>query len=119
MSPTFSSSLCRGVLSLAAQLVLACGGGGGSPPPSDLAPPTTRVTPTGGEFSTAVEVSLTCDDGSGSGCAATYYTLDGTTPGTGSTRYREPFTLGNTTTVRFYSTGRSRKRTRRSAANRT
>ncbi len=102
MSLTFSSPLRRGVLILAAQLALACGGGGG-PPPADLTPPTTRVTPAGGEFTPAVAVTLTCDDGSGSGCAATYYTLDGTTPGTGSTRYREPFTLGNTTTVRFYS----------------
>lgn len=105
MSPTLSWPLRCGAVLLTAQLVLACGGGGGQqPPPStDLTPPTTRVTPAGGEFTTSVAVTLTCDDGGGSGCAATYYTLDGTTPGTGSTQYREPFTLGNTTTVRFYS----------------
>ncbi|AKQ65388.1 Beta-hexosaminidase [Myxococcus hansupus] len=105
MSPTLSWPLRCGAVLLAAQLVLACGGGGGQqpPPPSDLTPPTTRVTPAGGEFTNSVAVTLTCDDGSGSGCAATYYTLDGTTPGTGSTQYREPFTLGSTTTVRFYS----------------
>ncbi|AKQ65389.1 hypothetical protein A176_002301 [Myxococcus hansupus] len=102
MSLTLSWPLRHGAVLLAAQLVLACGGGG-QPPPADLTPPTTRVTPVGGEFANSVAVTLTCDDGGGSGCAATYYTLDGTTPGTGSTRYREPFTLGNTTTVRFYS----------------
>ncbi|GHG85161.1 chitobiase/beta-hexosaminidase C-terminal domain-containing protein [Comamonas sp. JC664] len=105
MSPTLSWPLRCGAVLLTAQLVLACGGGGEPqpPPPTDLTPPTTRVTPAGGEFTTSVAVTLTCEDGSGSGCAATYYTLDGTTPGTGSMRYREPFTLGNTTTVRFYS----------------
>ncbi|WP_426753006.1 chitobiase/beta-hexosaminidase C-terminal domain-containing protein [Myxococcus sp. Y35] len=94
-------------LALTTQLVLACGGGGGGepqpPPAADLTPPTTRATPDGGDFSGAVVVTLACDDGQGSGCAATYYTLDGSTPGTGSTQYREPFTLGSTTTVRFYS----------------
>ncbi|MFP2962907.1 chitobiase/beta-hexosaminidase C-terminal domain-containing protein [Myxococcus sp. 1LA] len=93
-----------GVVILAAQFAMACGGGEPKPPPAtDLTPPTTRPTPAGGDFTTSVVVTLTCDDGGGSGCAATYYTLDGTTPGTGSAQYREPFTLGSTTTVRFYS----------------
>ncbi|ATB48860.1 chitobiase/beta-hexosaminidase C-terminal domain-containing protein [Corallococcus macrosporus] len=104
MSLTPHQSLRHGVVLLTAQLVLACGGGEPKPPPAtDLTPPTTRATPEGGDFTTSVVVTLACDDGGGSGCAATHYTLDGTTPGTGSPRYREPFTLGSTTTVRFYS----------------
>ncbi|NVJ04040.1 chitobiase/beta-hexosaminidase C-terminal domain-containing protein [Myxococcus sp. AM001] len=104
MSPIPSWSLRRVAVLLTAQLVLACGDGEPKPPPpTDLTPPTTRATPAGGDFTTSVVVTLACDDSGGSGCAATYYTLDGTTPGTGSTQYREPFTLGSTTTVRFYS----------------
>ncbi|WP_174257060.1 chitobiase/beta-hexosaminidase C-terminal domain-containing protein [Myxococcus xanthus] len=104
MPQTLFWPLHCGAVLLTAQLVLACGGGESkSPPPTDLTPPTTRATPAGGDFTTAVVVTLACDDRGGSGCAVTYYTLDGSTPGTGSTQYREPFTLGGTTTVRFYS----------------
>jgi hypothetical protein len=93
---------------LVAQLASACGGGGTEPNPNptpaqDTAAPATRATPAGGSFTSRVAVALACDDGAGSGCAATYYTLDGSTPGTGSTQYREPFTLSATTTVRFFS----------------
>ncbi|WP_164010677.1 chitobiase/beta-hexosaminidase C-terminal domain-containing protein [Pyxidicoccus trucidator] len=69
----------------------------------DTAAPSTRATPVGGSFTSAVAVTLACDDGAGSGCSATYYTLDGSTPGTGSTLYREPFTLGAPATLRFFS----------------
>jgi hypothetical protein len=90
------------------QLASACGGGGTEPnphptPEQDTGAPTTRATPPGGSFTRLVAVALVCDDGAGSGCAATYYTLDGSTPSTGSTSYREPFTLSATTTVRFFS----------------
>ncbi|WP_426753005.1 chitobiase/beta-hexosaminidase C-terminal domain-containing protein [Myxococcus sp. Y35] len=98
----------RTVLALAAQLALACGGGGGEPPPvpppaADVAPPTTSISPEGGEFDGAVGVALVCDDRQGAGCAASYYTLDGSTPSTGSIQYTGPFTLVGTTTVRFFS----------------
>ncbi|NOK05185.1 MULTISPECIES: chitobiase/beta-hexosaminidase C-terminal domain-containing protein, partial [Myxococcus] len=68
----------------------------------DTVAPVTTVSPGGGSYTDAVTVTLSCSD-SGSGCRETRYTLDGSTPGTGSTQYREPFTLGSTTTVRFYS----------------
>lgn len=79
-------------------LMLACGGG-----KPDSAPPSTRATPVGGSFTSAVAVTLACEDGMGTGCSATYYTLDGSTPSAGSTLYREPFTLGTAATLRFFS----------------
>ncbi|HZI16346.1 MAG TPA: chitobiase/beta-hexosaminidase C-terminal domain-containing protein, partial [Myxococcus sp.] len=92
---------------LTALLVSACGEGGPNTPNpqpgTDTAAPATRATPAGGSFSSTVAVGLVCDDGAGSGCDSTYYTLDGSAPTAGSTRYREPFTLGATTTVRFFS----------------
>ena len=47
-----------------------------------------------------VSVSLTAADG-GSGLGATRYTLDGSDPDTSSTTYSGPFTLTDTTTVKF------------------
>jgi hypothetical protein len=50
-----------------------------------------------------VSVTLTAGDGSGgSGVAATYYTTDGTTPTTSSTRYTGAFSLGQSRTVRWF-----------------
>ncbi|WP_163998276.1 chitobiase/beta-hexosaminidase C-terminal domain-containing protein [Pyxidicoccus caerfyrddinensis] len=106
MSLKISWPLRCAVALLTAQLVSACGGGGGNPNPTpeqDTTAPATRATPAGGSFTSLVAVALACDDGAGSGCAATYYTLDGSTPGTGSTQYREPFTLSATATLRFFS----------------
>ncbi|QSQ25097.1 chitobiase/beta-hexosaminidase C-terminal domain-containing protein [Pyxidicoccus parkwayensis] len=95
---------------LLAQLASACGGGDSNPDPNpnpnpaqDTAAPTSKATPPGGSFTRGVAVALVCEDGAGSGCAATYYTLDGSTPSKSSTQYREPFTLSATTTLRFFS----------------
>ena len=53
----------------------------------DTVAPTTSATPAGGTYRTAQSVTLACaDDAGGSGCANTYYTLDGSTPTTGSPR---------------------------------
>src|SRR3954447_5965209 len=38
-----------------------------------------------------------------SGCQSTYYTVDGTTPGTSSAVYSGPLTLGTDTTLKFFS----------------
>lgn len=54
------------------------------------------ITPNGGEFETAVDVTLACATED----AAIYYTLNGETPTAESTPYVEPFTLAETTTVK-------------------
>ncbi len=105
MSPMRFWPLRGGAVLLTAQLVLACGGDGKQPSlPTDVTPPTTRVTPEGGAFTDPVEVTLTCDDGGGSGCAVTYYTLDGSEPTSGSPRYVAPIAVTRSATLRFTST---------------
>src|SRR5687767_14126871 len=71
--------------------------------PEDTEAPTTSANPAGGTFDGSVTVSLTCDDADGSGCAATHYTTDGSTPSTSSSRYGAPLQLTATTTLRFFS----------------
>ena len=57
---------------------------------------TPTITPDGGTFSSSVRVSLqTATEG-----ATIYYTTNGSTPTTGSTRYTGPFSLTATTTVK-------------------
>jgi len=54
----------------------------------DSTPPGSTATPDGsGSQANAFTVTLACSDGSGSGCAATYYTLDGSIPTTSSSTY--------------------------------
>lgn len=73
-------------------------------PPEDD-PPLTRAEPPGGFISSRDEglVRLVCDDGAGSGCAATYYTLDGSEPNTDSNRYTGPINLSADVELRFFS----------------
>ena len=51
----------------------------------------------------AQSITLTCDDGSGSGCSVTYYTTDGGEPTIGSQTYTEPITIATTTTLKYFS----------------
>ena len=53
----------------------------------DSTPPTTAAAPAGKTAGAAVGVTLNCSDGSGIGCASTYYTLDGSVPTASSTLY--------------------------------
>ncbi len=70
--------------------------------PADLTPPVTTATPAGGTNTGALDVTLSCSDAGGSGCAATYYCLGtGCTP---TTPYVSPITIAATTDLRFYST---------------
>ncbi|MDQ1715456.1 MAG: hypothetical protein QOC60_1401, partial [Frankiaceae bacterium] len=48
-------------------------------------------------------LSLTSKDPGGSGVAATYYTMDGTTPTTSSARFTAPFTISQPTTLKYFS----------------
>ena len=49
--------------------------------PSDTDPPTTTASPPGGTYNMGQMVTLTCSDGTRSGCAATRWTNDGFNPG--------------------------------------
>ncbi|HEX8699219.1 MAG TPA: chitobiase/beta-hexosaminidase C-terminal domain-containing protein, partial [Myxococcaceae bacterium] len=69
----------------------------------DTVAPTTTAAPPGGVYGPAQTVTLTCDDGTGVGCMATYYTVDGSTPTTGSSQYTAPLTISANTTLKFFS----------------
>lgn len=80
-----------------AYLTAPAAGGSGSA----IAPTTTASIVTG--LYSPQAVTLTCADASGSGCLATYYTIDGTTPGRASTAYTGPIPLWSKTTVKYFS----------------
>lgn len=65
---------------------------------SDTTPPVTSASPAGGSYSAAVNVTLTPNES-----ATTYYTLDGSTPNTGSFVYSSPISIDVDTTLRFFS----------------
>src|SRR5262249_18930524 len=69
----------------------------------DTVRPLTASIRAGGAYASAQSVTLLCADGSGSGCAATYYTLAGSTPTTGSPRYSAPFSITANATLKFFS----------------
>jgi peptidoglycan/xylan/chitin deacetylase (PgdA/CDA1 family) len=74
----------------------------------DTTPPATTALCGGvacsGWYNTSVRVTLSATDNSGaSGVAATYYTTNGSTPTTSSTKYTGQFTIQNTATVKFFS----------------
>jgi hypothetical protein len=87
--------------------------GGTTPPPGpDTTPPTTTIAcngtgcQSGWHNSGPVSVSLSATDGGGSGVDKTYYTVDGTDPHISQlvVTYAGPFTVAETTTVKFFST---------------
>jgi hypothetical protein len=65
-----------------------------------LAPTSLTVSPAGGTYNAGKSVSLSATDVT-SGVAALYYTTDGSTPGTGSTPYTGPISIGANTTLKF------------------
>jgi glucosylceramidase len=83
---------------VASTIVTGCGGGitGGTPPPQTASTPT--LSPAPGAYTSAQTVSL-ADATTG---AAVYYTVDGSTPTTGSTLYSStaPIAVSVTTTIK-------------------
>lgn len=67
----------------------------------DAQPPAARAAPPGGAYGAGLAVTLTCEDGGGSGCAGLWYTLDGSTPTRASTRYVGPVSVPASATLRF------------------
>lgn len=69
---------------------------------SDPTPPATEATPAGGTYAAGTEIALACADAE-TGCAATYYTTDGTAPTAASAVYSAPLRLASSFTLRFFS----------------
>jgi hypothetical protein len=68
----------------------------------DTAAPATTASPVGGTYAAPQSVTLTCDDGTGSGCDTTYYcTGVGCSP---VTLYSGAINIAASTDLRFYST---------------
>jgi peptidoglycan/xylan/chitin deacetylase (PgdA/CDA1 family) len=77
------------------------------PPGPDTTPPTTSIACNGGTCSTwlrpSVTVTLSATDVGGSGVDHIVYTTDGSDPTVSGKTYTGPFTVAQTTTVRYYS----------------
>ncbi|MDH5437251.1 MAG: chitobiase/beta-hexosaminidase C-terminal domain-containing protein, partial [Gammaproteobacteria bacterium] len=69
----------------------------------DTLAPTTTASPAGGAYSQPQSVTLSCNDGDGVGCAATYYTTDNSEPSTASTPYVSAIDISTKTTIKFFS----------------
>ena len=67
----------------------------------DLQSPVAGASPAGGRIGSSATVSLSCDDGTGSGCYKIYYTTDGTTPTENSSAYAGPISILKTTSMNF------------------
>jgi hypothetical protein len=76
---------------------------------TDTTPPTTTNTPAAGTYNTAQSVTLTCNDGTGSGCDKIYYTTNGTKPTTSSPVYSSPINISVTTTLKFFAKDKAGK----------
>ncbi len=63
----------------------------------DTKPPNITASPNGGTFSSSQSVVLIADE-----AATIYYTLDGSTPTTGSAIYTAPITISTTKTLKFF-----------------
>jgi len=71
---------------------------------ADPVPPTTTASPPGGRYNATQHVTLTCADNlGGTGCAATHYTADGSTPTAASPLYTGPIAIADNATLRFFS----------------
>jgi thermitase len=67
----------------------------------DATAPSTTASPAGGTYTSAQNVTLTCNDGSGAGCASRLYCLgSGCTP---TTPYSGAINISSSNTLRFYS----------------
>ena len=68
-------------------------------PPADTTPPTVAATPLGGSFGGPQSVTLTATDNYPG--TSIYFTTNGSTPTSASTRYTTPIPIATTTTLKF------------------
>ncbi len=68
----------------------------------DTTGPTVTPSVASGTYSTTQTVTLTCNDGTGTGCGNIYYTTNGSEPTTSSAVYSAPLTISATTTLKFF-----------------
>jgi len=68
----------------------------------DSNPPISKVSPAAGLYNSPQLVTLSCSDSLGSGCAAIYYTSDGSIPTTSSATYAAPIAVSRSATVKFF-----------------
>jgi hypothetical protein len=73
----------------------------------DTIPPTTTASPASGFYSGAINVTLTCNDGAGSGCGKIYYALSGLTPTTSSSVYSGPLSISSNATLSYFAVDRA------------
>ena len=67
--------------------------------PTDTTPPTVAAAPLGGSFASAQSVTLTATDNTPG--TSIYFTTNGSTPTSASTRYTAPISIATTTTLKF------------------
>jgi hypothetical protein len=72
-------------------------GGGGTTPPADTTAPVLTISPNGGNFASTQGVTMTTNE-----TADIYYTLDGSTPTTASSKYTAALSLSVTTTLKAF-----------------
>lgn len=71
---------------------------------ADRTAPVTTATPSGGAYVGSQNITLACDDGSGSGCDKIYYTIDGSSPTAASPVYASALAVISTTVLKFFAT---------------
>jgi arabinan endo-1,5-alpha-L-arabinosidase len=83
-----------------AAVVAGCGGGSGTTTPPITTVATPLISPAGGSYSTAQTVTIT----DSTSAATIYYTIDGTTPTTSSTKYTAALSVSSTETIKAIAT---------------